>query len=41
MNGFIRHSQVVTTNNYNTLKITVTSIQNKVFNVCCLVMNLI
>jgi hypothetical protein len=36
MNRFIEHSHVVTTNNYNTLKITVT-VTHKVFNVCLLV----
>jgi hypothetical protein len=45
MNKFIGHSQVVSTNNYNTLKITVTITQNKVLNVLlasrCLVTSLI
>jgi hypothetical protein len=36
MNRFSEHSEVVTTNKYNTLKITVI-ITHKVFNVCLLV----
>jgi hypothetical protein len=45
MNRFIGHSQVVTTNNYTTLRFCNYNILNKIFNVClltlCLVMNLI
>jgi hypothetical protein len=37
MDRFIGHSQVVTTKNYSNLKITVTTTQNKVFNVCLLI----
>jgi hypothetical protein len=36
MNRFIELSQVASTNNYNTLKITVTVTENKVINVCLL-----